>query len=162
DHRQTNSRVSARGLDDRAPGFEASFSFCGLDHAQSDTILHTAPWIQRFQLHEYFGPGILRNAFQPDDRCATDDFADAVLNSVVHVWRIQRDLMTGFFSRGAAEDQPWLHSTAAPRLVIFVAGYLTERSTEPTNPESKSCTINLTRADFSGVSESTLMAMPFF
>jgi hypothetical protein len=28
---------------------------------------------------------ILWNTFQPDDRCTADDFADAVVDSVVHI-----------------------------------------------------------------------------
>ena len=55
-----------------------------VEHAQANAVLHTAAWIKGLQLHQHFGPIVLRKSVQANDRSVTDDLADIIVNSIVH------------------------------------------------------------------------------
>ena len=75
DERQSDTRIAARGLDDRGSGTERAAGFGLLDHRQGDAVLHASGGVEQFDLGDDpgHGAGLPAQARQLDQRRVADE-----------------------------------------------------------------------------------------
>ena len=75
-HRESDTGVARRGLDDRAPRLEVAGCLQGLDHGDPDAVLDRAAGVHHLHLGDDGGLDVLGEPVEPDHRGVTEECED--------------------------------------------------------------------------------------